>query len=136
MPVPAPTIAIVDDDESVRRALRRLINLLGFGVKTFATAEDFLGSLLVHHSHAKNHVPEPFRCLILDVHLPGMSGLELQEHLKAEGRNMAIVFITAFPNDRARNQALEAGAIAFLNKPFDDQTLLDAVNQGIACGSP
>jgi FixJ family two-component response regulator len=64
-----------------------------------------------------------------------MSGLELQERLKAEGRNMAIVFITAYPNDRARKQALEAGAIAFLNKPFDDQTLLDAVNQGVACGS-
>jgi FixJ family two-component response regulator len=131
MPAPSPIIAIIDDDESVRRALRRFIDLLGFNVETFSTAEEFLESLLAPRSQAENHGPGPFRCLILDVHLPGMSGLELQERLKAEGRELAIVFITAYPNERARNQALQAGAIAFLHKPFDEQTFVDAINKGL-----
>jgi FixJ family two-component response regulator len=132
MPAPASTIAIIDDDESVRRALRRLINLLGLHVETFATAEDFLENPFISGSPPEAHPFEPFRCLILDVHLPGMSGLELQERLKAEGRDVAIVFITAYPNDRARTQALRAGAIAFLHKPFDEKALVDAVNKGLA----
>jgi FixJ family two-component response regulator len=128
MPTPAPTIAIIDDDESIRRALRRFVTLLGFSVETFATAEEFLDSPF----GARSQTEESFRCLILDVHLPGMSGLDLQEHLKAEGRDLAIVFITAYPNDRVRSKALQAGAIAFLHKPFDDQALVDAVNKGLA----
>jgi FixJ family two-component response regulator len=122
-----PKIAIIDDDESVRRALRRFINLLGFSVETFATAEEFLDSPV----GARSQTEESFRCLILDVHLSGMSGLDLQEHLKAEGRDVAVVFITAYPNDRARSKALQAGAIAFLHKPFDEQSLRDAVNKGL-----
>jgi FixJ family two-component response regulator len=100
-------------------------------VETFATAEEFLDSLLIPCPQAKNHVSESFRCLILDVHLPGMSGLDLQQRLIAEGRGLPIVFITAYPNERVRSQALQAGAIAFLHKPFDEQALLDAVNKGI-----
>jgi FixJ family two-component response regulator len=130
MPAPPPMIAIIDDDESVRRALRRFIDLLGFNVETFATAEAFLESFPVPTS-AGNHGTGSLRCLILDVHLPGMSGLELQERLKAEGRDVGIVFITAYPNERARKQALQAGAIAFLHKPFDEQVFVDAVNKSL-----
>jgi FixJ family two-component response regulator len=130
MAVPAPTIAIIDDDESVRRALRRFIDLLGFNVETFATAEAFLQSFL--NSPAETQAEEAFRCVILDLHLPGMSGLELQERLKALGRDIAIIFITAYPNERARKQALRAGAITFLHKPFEEQALVDAVNKGLA----
>ena len=133
MPVDAPTIAVIDDDESVRRALRRFIDLLGYNVETFATAEEFLESFLVPDSQAEAHAAEAFRCVILDQHLPGMSGLELQKRLKAEGRDVGIVFITAYPNDRARSKALQAGATAFLLKPFDEQALVDAVNKGLAC---
>jgi FixJ family two-component response regulator len=132
MPALAPTIAIIDDDESVRRALRRWIDLLGFNVETFATAEEFLESFLVPRYATENLACEPVRCLILDVHLPGMSGLELQERLKAEGRGVAIIFITAYPNERQRNKALKAGAIAFLHKPFDEQAFVDAINQSLA----
>ena len=132
MPAPAPTIAVIDDDESVRRALRRFIDLMGFNVETFATAEEFLESFLVLNSQAEAHAAESFRCVILDQHLPGMSGLELQKRLKAEGRDVAIVFITAYPNERARKQALQAGAIAFLHKPFDEQAFVDAINKGLA----
>jgi len=129
MPADAPTIAIIDDDESVRRALRRFIDLLGYNVETFATAEEFLDRPLGVGSQTE----ESFRCLILDVHLAGMSGLDLQEQLNAEGRDLAIVFITAYLNDRARSKALQAGATAFLLKPFDEQALVDAVNKGLAC---
>jgi FixJ family two-component response regulator len=131
MPTSEPAIAVVDDDESVRRALRRFIDLLGFQVETFPTAEEFLESCRLPPSPRGDAVAEPFRCLILDVHLPGMSGLELQERLKAQGQDVAIIFITAYPNERARNQALEAGAVAFLHKPFDEQAFVDAINEGV-----
>jgi FixJ family two-component response regulator len=100
-------------------------------VQTFATAEEFLDSFPVPCPQAENHVTESFRCLNHDVHLPGLSGLDLQQRLIAEGRDLPIVFITAYPNERVRTQALQAGAIAFLHKPFDEQALLDAVNKGI-----
>jgi FixJ family two-component response regulator len=116
---PTQTVCIIDDDESVRRALRRLIRSVGLDVETFATAEEFLQSPAV---------PAP-RCLVLDVHLPGMSGLELQERLKAEGRDIPIIFITAYAEDRVRELAMRAGAIAFLRKPFNEHLLLDALEQ-------
>ena len=131
MPADVPTIAVIDDDESVRRALRRFIDLLGYNVETFATAEEFLESFLVPDSQAEAHAAEAFRCVILDQHLPGMSGLELQKRLKAQGRDVAIVFITAYPNIRAQNQALLVGAIAFLDEPFEEQVFLDAVQKGL-----
>ncbi len=131
MLAPAPTIAIIDDDESVRRALRRFIDLLGFQAETFETAEAFLASPFLPRSPTEE-AGERFRCVILDLQLPGMSGLELQKRLKLEGRNVALVFITAYPNERARRQALQAGAIAFLHKPFEEQTFVDAINKGLA----
>jgi FixJ family two-component response regulator len=115
------TVAVVDDDESVRKALRRLLRSLGLDVETFATAEDFLTSL-EHHSPA---------CLLLDVRMPGMSGLELQEHLASAGRRIPIVFITAHEDEQARLQALAGGATDFLQKPFDEQALRDAVAKAL-----
>jgi FixJ family two-component response regulator len=117
MPVTVRTVFIIDDDKSVLRALRRLIRSAGFNVMAFATAEEFLQA-------AERPTPD---CLILDVHLPGMTGLELQERLIAEGRRIPIVLITAFPDGGTRERAQKAGAIAFLQKPFEDQALLDAV---------
>jgi FixJ family two-component response regulator len=114
-------IFIIDDDESVRRALRRLVQSVGWVAETFATAEDFLQS-------AGPAIPA---CLILDMHLPGLSGLELQERLRAEGRGVPVVFITAYGNDKMRAAALAAGAIAFLEKPFEEQSLLTAVDQAV-----
>ena len=113
------TVCIVDDDESVRRALRRLVHSAGWNAETYATAEEFLDS-----------PPQRVRaCLILDVHLPGLSGLELHERLTAAGRSIPVVFITAYADSRVRDEALRAGAIALLAKPFEDQALLDAVER-------
>jgi FixJ family two-component response regulator len=132
MPAPPPAVAIIDDDESVRRALRRFIDLLGLRAETFATAEAFLESPFVPPCREETQATECFRCVILDLHLPGMSGLELQKRLKAEGREVAVIFITAYPNERARRQALQAGALAFLHKPFEEQAFVDAINKGLA----
>jgi FixJ family two-component response regulator len=117
-----PTIAIIDDDESVRRALQRLLRSTGLVVATFATAEAFL-----------EVVAQPLPdCLILDVRLPGLSGLELQERLTTLGRSIPIVFISAHAEEQVRRQALAAGALDFLVKPFDEAVLLEAL--GVALG--
>jgi FixJ family two-component response regulator len=111
-------ICIIEDDDSVRRALRRLIRSMGLEVEAFATAEEFLESI-------ERTLPS---CLILDVNLPGLNGLELQQRLRAEGRNIPFVVITAYADERVREQALKAGAIAFLAKPFEERMLLQAVS--------
>jgi FixJ family two-component response regulator len=111
------TIVLIDDDESVRRALGRLIRSVGLCVETFGTAEEFLRS------------PAAPGCLVLDVHLPGLSGLDLQRRLADEGRCVPIVFITAYADEQARDAALRAGAVAFLRKPFEEQALLEALGR-------
>ena len=111
------TIAIIDDDESVRHALRRLVQSAGWKALTFASAEEFL------QSPAR---PPPY-CLILDMRLPGLSGLDLKKQLDAEARTVPVIFITAHVDEQVRQQALQAGAIAFLSKPFEEQALLDAL---------
>ena len=116
------TIAVIDDDESVRRALCRLIRSAGLSVETYATAEDFLDQVA-------EKMPA---CLILDVRMPGMSGLELQNLLAADNRRIPIVFITAHEDEQARLTALGAGGVAFLQKPFDDGVLLDAVVRALS----
>lgn len=118
------TVYVVEDDESVRKALRRLIRSAGLDVTAFASAEEFL--------HAAGQ-PAP-ACLVLDLHLPGLSGLELHERLRAEGRSTPAVFITAYGDDQARERAFRGGAVAFLPKPFDDRSLLDAVAQALDAG--
>jgi FixJ family two-component response regulator len=113
------TIAIIEDDESVRRALGRLLGSLGWNVELFTAAEEFL------------QAPEqpPPACLLLDVYLPGLSGLELQQRLKAAGRTIPIIFMTGHANERLREQVLQAGALALLEKPFEEQVLREAVEK-------
>lgn len=115
------TLVIIDDDESVRKALARLIRSVGRNAATFASAEEFLSCT----------EPQTPACLILDVHLPGLSGLELQERLSAAGQAIPIVFISAYPDDSARDRALQACAVTFLQKPFEDQALLEAVERAM-----
>ena len=111
-------VMIVDDDDSIRKAVRRLMKSYGFAVETFASAEEFLGSDRL----AKTS------CLILDVHMPGMNGLELQKRLVASGSVVPIIFITAFTDDCARAQAMNAGAAGYLAKPFSDDELLNCIH--------
>ena len=112
-------VMIVDDDESVRRAARRLIKSYGFSVDTFASADDFLASGRLSET----------ACLVLDVQMPGLNGLELQSRLVAAGgHQVPIIFITAFNDENARAQALKAGALCYLVKPFEEADLLNAIN--------
>jgi FixJ family two-component response regulator len=117
----APTIYVVDDDASVRRALSRLLRSAGFQVETFMSAQEFLDS-----GQAKGP-----GLLVLDVRMPGLSGLALQKVLAASGCRLPIVFITAFDNDRERAQGLAAGAVAFLRKPFQEHPLMEAIKAGL-----
>ena len=111
-------VMIVDDDESVRRAARRLIRSYGYAVETFVSADDFL---------AAGRLSET-ACLVLDVQMPGLNGLELQSRLVAEGHQVSIIFITAFDDENARAQALKAGALSYLVKPFEEADLLNSIN--------
>jgi FixJ family two-component response regulator len=111
-------VMIVDDDESIRRAARRLIKSYGFPVETFASAEDFLSSGRLHET----------ACLVLDVQMPGLNGLELQSRLITDGHRVPIIFITACNDENARAQVLKAGALGYLVKPFEEADLLTAIN--------
>ena len=111
-------VMIVDDDESIRRAARRLIKSYGFPVETFASAEDFLSSGRLHET----------ACLVLDVQMSGLNGLELQSRLITDGHQVPIIFNTAFNDENARAQALKAGALGYLVKPFEEADLLTAIN--------
>jgi FixJ family two-component response regulator len=117
----APAIAVIDDDASVRRALQRLLQSAGFTVETFATAREFLdGDYWAQTA-----------CLVLDIHLPGMSGFELQEHLAVSGVPIPIVFITALDDVSTREQVNRAGAVGYLRKPIDQDTLIEAISRAI-----
>jgi len=118
-------IAVVDDDELVRIALQRLLKTSGFAVASFPSAEDFLKS---------GQVPE-IACLIADIRMPGMSGLDLQAKLKADGSATPIIFITAHGDEKMRLQAMRAGAVGFLAKPFDAGVLLDRVRSALEAAS-
>ena len=117
----AKLIAIVDDDESVQSALQDLIEADGFSAKCFGSAEEFLES----------GVQRKVACLITDIRMPGMSGLDLQARLKADGYKTPIIFITAHGDAKVRIQAMREGAVEFLMKPFDDQVLLDRVRTAL-----
>jgi len=118
----SPLIAIVDDDASIRDALTSLLRAVGWRAEGFATAEAFLQSGQVHTT----------ACLLLDVRLPGSSGLELQRQLRSSQARLPIIFITAHGNDAMRAQALHAGAVAFFAKPFNDTALLEAIHTALA----
>jgi FixJ family two-component response regulator len=114
-------ISIVDDDASVREATANLIRSLGFAAADFASAEDFLKSDRVDDT----------ACLIADVQLPGLSGIELQQQLRDDGNMIPVIFITAYPDERIRRSALAAGAIGFLSKPHDADTLMDCLKKAL-----
>jgi FixJ family two-component response regulator len=116
-----PLIAIVDDDDALRTSLDDLIRSVGFRTQGFSSAEAFLSS---------NQVQDT-ACLILDVRMPGMSGLELQRQLGAANWPIPIIFVTAHADDDARVRALEAGAVDFLYKPFREEELLDAIDTAL-----
>jgi len=116
-----PLITIVDDDDALRNSLDNLLRSMGFRVQGFASAEAFLQA---------QHTPET-ACLLLDVRLPGMNGLELQRQLVAAHWGMPIIFVTAYADDDARARALAAGAVAFLSKPCREEDLLHAIDAAL-----
>src|ERR1700726_945175 len=114
-------IAIVDDDDLMRNALQGLLKSVGLPARAFASVEEFLQSGQQHQ----------IACLIADIRMPGMSGLELQAHLNAERCRIPIIFITAHGDEKMRMQALRAGAVEFMAKPFDDEALLESVRAAL-----
>ena len=122
MSTEAPTVLVVDDDASMREVLQSLLESVGLRVETFKTAQDFLDRRPL----------EGLACLVLDVRLPGLSGLDLQKELTRSGSPIPIVFITGHGDVAMSVQAMKAGAVEFLTKPFRDQQLLDAIQQALA----
>ena len=116
------TVAVVDDDEAVRDALSNLLASLDLGVATFASAEEFLASPACSVA----------ACLITDVQMPGMSGLDLQRHLVSIGSRVPVILITAFPRDHLRQQAEAEGAFGFFAKPFDGRLMIDCIERALA----
>ena len=114
-------ISVVDDDEGVRESLGSLIRSVGYGVKAFASAEEFLNS---------DH-PRVADCLLLDVRMPGMNGLELQRRLVASHCGIPVIFISAHGDEEARSRALREGAVDFLLKPFSEEALLNAIHSAL-----
>jgi FixJ family two-component response regulator len=114
-------ISVVDDDESVRRTTKLLIESLGFRAVAFESAESFLRSGQLQDNS----------CLIVDIQMPGMNGLQLQSHLAAAGCGIPIIFITAYENEESRQRAMQAGAAAFLGKPFGDEQLLQTIRSAL-----
>jgi FixJ family two-component response regulator len=119
MPRETFTVYIVDDDESVRRALKRLLRSMGYHALTFNSAEDFMEATSCRGEG----------CLVLDIRLPGMTGLDLQEKLACSGAKFPVIFMTAHDNPQWQEKAKKAGAVAYLRKPFDEQSLLDAIKR-------
>jgi FixJ family two-component response regulator len=119
-------IAIVDDDDSVRTATESIVRSLGQETRTFPSAESFLQSPFLETS-----------CLILDVQMPKMNGIQLQELLLRLGVNIPIIFITAYPDETDKSRALQAGAVGYLHKAFDlEQRLVDCLNKALKCDGP
>jgi FixJ family two-component response regulator len=116
-----PTIAVVDDDEDIRKSLRRLLRSAAYEALTFASAEDFLAS----------NSEGAAACLILDVHLPGRSGVELHQRLANEQRKIPTVFISAHENELTKARSAASDAVAYLRKPFEAEDLLDAVQKAL-----
>src|SRR5271163_689671 len=114
-------VVIVDDDDSMRSALQGLLKAAGLPAQAFASGEEFLQSGQQHQA----------ACLIADIRMPGMSGLELQAKLNAEHCRIPTIFITAHGDEKMRMQALRAGAVEFMAKPFDDEVLLDSVRAAL-----
>jgi PAS domain S-box-containing protein len=114
-------ISIVDDDALARDGIRELVESLGYRAVTFSSAEHFLRSSVLTET----------TCLITDMQMPGLSGLELQEALQSQGNHTPIILITAYPNEKHQTRALENGAVGYLSKPFDEQTLAECLSAAI-----
>lgn len=121
MPQESFTVYVVDDDESVRRALKRLLKSMGYHAVTFESAEEFMEAV---SSRGQG-------CLVLDIRLPGMTGLDLHDKLATLGAKYPVIFMTAHDNPQWQERAKKAGAVAYLRKPFDEQSLLGAIQ--LAC---
>ena len=117
----APVIAVVDDEESVRKALGRLIRAAGFRVETFSSGSDFLRSMQQRRPH----------CLVLDLRMPQVNGFQVQQALAQSGAHLPVVIITGDDSPESRVRALELGAKAYLRKPIDDAMLLDAIQSAL-----
>ena len=116
-----PLVAIIDDDASVRVTTDSLVRSLGCRTRTFASAEEFVGA---------NRLDD-LSCVIADVQMPGMSGVELQAHLRSQGSRVPFIFFTAFPDEKIRAQALAAGAICYLTKPFEGESLVQGLQAAL-----
>ena len=116
-----PVVFVVDDDPSVRRAIKRLVESVGLRAELFGSAQEFL----------RSERPDAASCLVLDIRLPGISGLDFQRELAKAGIHIAVVFITGHGDIPMTVRAMKAGAVEFLTKPFRDQDLLDAIQQGL-----
>ena len=117
----APLIAIVDDDALARDGIRELVASLGYETVTFSSAQDFLASSVITKT----------TCLITDLQMPGLNGLELQEALRRKGYCTPVILVTAYPNEHHRRRALDNGAVGFLNKPFEEASLIRCINAAI-----
>ena len=123
-----PLIAVVDDDESICRALKRLVRSCGMDAETFASGQEFVDLIAAEPSFSAD-------CVVLDVRMPGLNGLEVQERLARINRQVPVVFITAHEEVGTRQRALRAGAVGFLCKPFNDEVFLAALRTALATGS-
>jgi FixJ family two-component response regulator len=119
-------ISIVDDDEELREATKGLVRSLGYAAATFGSAEEFLNSERRHDTS----------CVIADVQMPGLSGVEMQRQLIAEGNRLPMIFVTAFPEDRIRASAMEAGAVGFLSKPCNEEHLIGCLDSALKRRDP
>ena len=122
----APLIAIVDDDELARDGIRELVESLGYKAITFKSGEHFLKSGLIAET----------TCLITDLQMPELNGLELQEALRSQGYHTAVILITAYPNEKHRTRALDNGAVSFLSKPFNEDALIQCLTAAIRLQVP
>jgi len=116
-----PVIAVVDDEEAIRDALSDLLLVMGYSCQTFDRAEAFLAA----------HTPNRFDCLITDIRMPGMSGLDLLQHLEAAGSTMPVIVVTSFDDPLIRSRAIESGAHAYLTKPVSDDVLLQSLKTAL-----
>ena len=122
----APLISIVDDDPLARDGIRELVESLGYKGAAFVSAAHFLESGLIAET----------TCLITDLQMPGLNGLELQEALLSQGHQMPVILITAFPNEKHRKRALDNGAVGFLSKPFNEEELIECLTAAISLRAP
>jgi FixJ family two-component response regulator len=122
----APLIAIVEDDEFFRQSMRRLMRSLGYTTEAFASAADFLASRRLDET----------ACLIADIQMPGMTGIELYARLIEAGHEIPTILVTAYPDEAIRARALKDGIACYLPKPFDDNDLMDCVRKAIEGGKP